>query len=81
MTLPDPSTGQSQASPPAPGSGRLLDPREEPEEFDRLVNTAHRDAQVLLDRDPELSSDRGKAALMLLALFGHDPTMAKLDAG
>ncbi|MGG5821719.1 ATP-dependent DNA helicase RecG [Falsiroseomonas sp. HW251] len=62
-------------------AGRLLDPREEPEEFDRLVNTAHRDAQVLLDRDPELSSDRGKAALMLLALFGHDPTMAKLDAG
>jgi ATP-dependent DNA helicase RecG len=62
-------------------AGRLLDPREEPEEFDRLTAIAHRDAQVLLERDPALASDRGRAALMLLALFGHDPTLAKLDAG
>jgi ATP-dependent DNA helicase RecG len=61
--------------------GRLLDPREEPEEFDRLTHTAHRDAQALLESDPELSSVRGQAALMLLELFGHDPTLAKLDAG
>jgi ATP-dependent DNA helicase RecG len=62
-------------------AGRLLDPREEPEEFDRLTHIAHRDAQALLERDPDLTTDRGKAALTLLALFGHDPTLAKLDAG
>jgi len=62
-------------------AGRLLDPREEPEEFDRLTHIAHRDAQALLERDPELATPRGRAALMLLALFGHDPTLAKLDAG
>ncbi len=62
-------------------AGRLLDPREEPEEFDRLTSIAHRDAQALLERDPDLVSLRGQAALGLLALFGHDPTLAKLDAG
>ena len=61
--------------------GRLLDAREEPEEFERLTHTAHRDAQALLDRDPALASPRGRAALALLMLFGHDPTLAKLDAG
>jgi ATP-dependent DNA helicase RecG len=62
-------------------AGRLLDPREEPEEFERLTHIAHRDAQALLERDPSLATARGKAALTLLALFGHDPTLAKLDAG
>jgi ATP-dependent DNA helicase RecG len=62
-------------------TGRLLDPREDPEEFDRLTQIAHRDAQNLLERDPELASGRGRAALALLALFGHDPTLARLDAG
>jgi ATP-dependent DNA helicase RecG len=61
--------------------GRLLDAREEPEEFERLTHTAHRDAQALLERDPALASPRGQAALALLTLFGHDPTLAKLDAG
>ena len=61
--------------------GRLLDPREEPEECDRLTQIAHRDAQALLERDPALASPRGRAALTLLTLFGHDPTLAKLDAG
>ena len=61
--------------------GRLLDPREEPEEFERLTHIAHRDAQALLERDPALASPRGRAALALLTLFGHDPTLAKLDAG
>ncbi len=61
--------------------GRLLDPREDPDEFDRLTHIAHRDAQLLLDRDPDLSGPRGRAALLLLDLFGHDPTLAKLDAG
>ncbi|WP_368415023.1 ATP-dependent DNA helicase RecG [Falsiroseomonas sp.] len=61
--------------------GRLLDAREEPEEFERLTHIAHRDAQALLERDPALASPRGQAALALLTLFGHDPTLAKLDAG
>jgi ATP-dependent DNA helicase RecG len=61
--------------------GRLLDPREEPEEFERLTHIAHRHAQALLERDPALATPRGQAALTLLALFGHDPTLAKLDAG
>jgi ATP-dependent DNA helicase RecG len=61
--------------------GRLLDPREDPDEFGRLTQIAHRDAQALLDRDPALASPRGQAALTLLALFGHDPTLARLDAG
>jgi ATP-dependent DNA helicase RecG len=63
-----------------PGA-RLLDPQEEPEEYSRLINIAHRDAQLLLERDPGLASERGRAALALLALFDHDPTLARLDAG
>jgi ATP-dependent DNA helicase RecG len=63
-----------------PGA-RLLDPQEEPEEYSRLINIAHRDAQLLLERDPELATGRGRAALALLALFDHDPTLARLDAG
>jgi ATP-dependent DNA helicase RecG len=63
-----------------PGA-RLLDPQEEPEEYSRLINIANRDAQLLLERDPELASPRGRAALALLALFDHDPTLARLDAG
>ncbi len=63
-----------------PGA-RLLDPREDPEEYARLVEIAHDDAEVLLERDPALASPRGQAARTLLALFGHDITMAPLDAG
>jgi ATP-dependent DNA helicase RecG len=63
-----------------PGA-RLLDPREEPEEYARLVDIAHRDAELLLEKDPDLAGPRGPAARMLLALFGHDLTMAPLDAG
>jgi ATP-dependent DNA helicase RecG len=62
-------------------AGRLLDPREEPEEFERLTHIAHRDAQALLQRDPALTSARGQAAMTLLRLFGHDPTMGVMDAG
>ncbi len=63
-----------------PGA-RLLDPREEAEECARLTRIANRDAQALLSRDPALESPRGQAALALLALFDHDPTLARLDAG
>ena len=63
-----------------PGA-RLLDPREDPEDYARLVGIAHRDAELLLERDAALASPRGRAARLLLALFGHDLTMAPLDAG
>ncbi|MBU8545636.1 ATP-dependent DNA helicase RecG [Roseomonas sp. ROY-5-3] len=63
-----------------PGA-RLLDPREEAEELARLTHLAHQDAAVLLHRDPDLATPRGQAALGLLALFGHDTTLAALDAG
>jgi len=63
-----------------PGS-RLLDPREDPEDYARLVDIAHRDAEVLLERDAALASPRGRATRSLLAIFGHDISMAPLDAG
>jgi len=61
--------------------GRLADAIEDAEEVDRLTRIAHRDAQALLEKDPRLGSERGKAALSLLALFGHDTTMAVMGAG
>ena len=63
-----------------PGA-RLLDPREDPEEYGRLVEIAHRDAELLLQKDPALAAPRGQAARLLLAIFGHDISMAPLDAG
>lgn len=63
-----------------PGA-RLLDPREDPEEYARLVGIAHRDAEVLLERDAALASPRGRATQLLLAIFGHDLSMAPLEAG
>jgi len=63
-----------------PGA-RLLDPREEPEEYARLVDIAHRDAELLLEKDKDLAGPRGRAARLLLAVFGHDLSMAPLDAG
>ncbi|MDO9502408.1 MAG: ATP-dependent DNA helicase RecG [Falsiroseomonas sp.] len=63
-----------------PGA-RLLDPKEEAEEIARLTHLAHQDAALLLHRDPPLETPRGRAALGLLALFGHDTTLAALDAG
>lgn len=63
-----------------PGA-RLLDPRDDPEEYARLVEIAHRDAELLLEKDPELTRPRGQAARLALAIFGHDMSMAPLDAG
>ncbi|NMJ42397.1 ATP-dependent DNA helicase RecG [Roseomonas sp. JC162] len=63
-----------------PGA-RLLDPREDPEEYGRLVEIAHRDAELLLQKDPGLAGPRGRAVQLLLAIFGHDISMAPLDAG
>jgi ATP-dependent DNA helicase RecG len=64
-----------------PGS-RLGDPEADPDEFSRLVATAHKDAEALLERDPSLSgTPRGQAARLLLPIFGHDPEMGPLEAG
>ncbi len=61
--------------------GRLADAIEDAEEVDRLTQVAHRDAQALLARDPGLSGERGRAARLLLDLFGHDATMEVMGAG
>jgi ATP-dependent DNA helicase RecG len=60
---------------------RLADPERDPAEFSRLVAIAHKDAELLLERDPGLSSPRGEAMRLCLALFGHDVSMAVLNAG
>jgi ATP-dependent DNA helicase RecG len=60
---------------------RLADPEEDAAEFSRLVAVAHRDAEVLLERDPTLASPRGQAMRLCLAMFGHDVSMAVLNAG
>ncbi|MCX7685607.1 MAG: ATP-dependent DNA helicase RecG [Acetobacteraceae bacterium] len=60
---------------------RLADPEADPAEFSRLVAIAHRDAELLLERDPSLASARGRAMRLCLALFGHDVSMAVLNAG
>jgi ATP-dependent DNA helicase RecG len=70
--------GERQAGQPG---ARLWDREEAAEELDRLVRTANRDAALLLHRDPRLETPRGQAATLLLRLFGHDPTLAALDAG
>jgi ATP-dependent DNA helicase RecG len=64
-----------------PGA-RLSDPEADPDEFSRLVATAHKDAEVLLELDPALEATaRGRAARLLLPIFGHDPDMGPLEAG
>jgi len=47
----------------------------------RLVRLAHADAEVLLNRDPGLTGDRGQAARLLLRLFGREDAALLLGAG
>jgi ATP-dependent DNA helicase RecG len=42
---------------------------------------AGRDAEALLNRDPELRSDRGAAIRLLLRLFGRDDAFRTLHSG
>jgi len=42
---------------------------------------AHRDAALLLEKDPKLSGERGMAVRMLLRLFDSKAAMASLQAG
>jgi ATP-dependent DNA helicase RecG len=60
----------------APGF-RLADPVE----HEGLLLTAHRDAAVLLSRDPGLTSERGQAVRWLLRLFERTAAMRTLAAG
>ena len=47
----------------------------------RLLATARDDAELILRRDPELSSERGKALRALLYLFERDEAIRLLRAG
>ena len=50
-------------------------------DHDDLLHMAHGDAEVLLARDPRLTSERGRAARMLLRLFGLTEAARTLLSG
>jgi ATP-dependent DNA helicase RecG len=56
---------------------RLADPIE----HEGLLHMAHRDAAVLLQNDPNLTSERGRAVRVLLRLFEKVVAMRTLAAG
>jgi ATP-dependent DNA helicase RecG len=66
--------GTRQAGAPA---FRLADPVE----HEGLLDMAHRDAAVLLSRDPGLTSERGQAVRWLLRLFERTEAMRTLASG
>src|SRR6185437_4086523 len=53
----------------------------DPVEHEGLLHMAHRDAAVLLQRDPGLTSERGRAVRVLLRLFERNAAMKTLAAG
>ena len=74
------------------GGGELLGTRQsgapmfrlglpDAEAQDGLIHLANRDAELLLERDPALTSPRGEAVKLLLALFGKAAAMLTLRAG
>jgi ATP-dependent DNA helicase RecG len=56
---------------------RLADPLD----HESLLHMAHRDAAVLLSRDPRLETPRGRAIRLLLKLFERSAAMQTLAAG
>ncbi|MDY0009589.1 MAG: ATP-dependent DNA helicase RecG, partial [Bdellovibrionales bacterium] len=52
-----------------------------PEHHADLIATAHDDARLILDRDPDLLTPRGKALRTLLYLFERDTAIKYLRAG
>jgi len=52
-----------------------------PDTDEGLLHMANRDAQVLLARDPDLTSERGLAARLLLRLFNRDDARRTLHSG
>jgi ATP-dependent DNA helicase RecG len=72
------------------GSGDALGTRQaglpgyrlaDPIDHEHLLHMAHRDAAVLLSRDPGLKTPRGKAVRLLLRLFERTAAMRTLAAG
>ena len=72
------------------GGGDLLGKRQsglpgfrlsDPEAQDGMLRMAHQDAAVLLDRDPKLETERGRAARLLLRLFDRRAALETLGAG
>ena len=53
----------------------------DPDAHEHLLHMAHRDAAVLLSRDPKLETPRGQAVRMLLRLFERHAAMKTLAAG
>ncbi len=53
----------------------------DPVEHEPLLHMAHKDAAVLLSRDPGLTSERGRAVRLLLRLFERAAAMKTLAAG
>ncbi len=71
------------------GGGDLLGKRQsgqpgwrlaDPVEHEGLLRTASRDAALLLDRDPRLTSERGLAVRLLLRLFARGEALRALGA-
>nr|WP_256444335.1 ATP-dependent DNA helicase RecG [Siccirubricoccus sp. G192] len=54
---------------------------EEAEAQEGLIIMANRDAALLLEKDPALAGERGRAARLLLRLFGKAEAMGTLRAG
>jgi ATP-dependent DNA helicase RecG len=72
------------------GAGELLGTRQSGEEGTRLADlsvhgellqAAHDDARLIVDRDPDLETPRGKALRALLYLFRRDAAVRTLRAG
>jgi ATP-dependent DNA helicase RecG len=53
----------------------------DPVDHEHLLHMAHRDAAVLLSRDPNLETPRGRAVRLLLKLFERTAAMRTLAAG
>jgi ATP-dependent DNA helicase RecG len=54
----------------------------DPQRHGGLVRVAHQEAELLLEKDPDLSrTEQGRAARNLLDLFGHDQSLKPLAAG
>ena len=72
------------------GGGELLGKRQsglpgfriaDPAEHDGMLSMAHRDAALLLERDPKLETPRGKAVRLLLRLFERGTALRTLASG
>ena len=72
------------------GGGDLLGTRQsglpgwrlaDPVEHEGLLHMAARDAALLLERDPKLEGERGRAVRLLLRLFERQAAMRTLQAG